>query len=168
MIQHTIQSSYEKIRSGHVTSADTDLDGTTTGLTYKSSDRPSDSECFVAGPEVGGIGVIFDGEGSDLDTFSWVLYGYRTVSGTGIGPAEIIGAGTGALGPALSETGTGYLYADTVVITNAGSWYDVPVAVDSGTDRICKICFDMCGFKYLSVRFTAIGGTSMQAYVGYF
>ena len=165
---HTIQSSYEKVRSAHVTVADSDLDGTTTGLTYKSSDRPADSECFVAGPEVGGVGVIFDGEGSDGDTFSWSMYGYRTVGEGNLGPAEIIGSGTGILGTALSESGTGYLYADTVAITNPGSWYDVPVAIDSGNNRICKVCFDLVGFKYLSVRFTVIGSTSMQAYVGFF
>lgn len=165
---HTIQSSYEKVRSAHVTAADSDLDGFTTGLTFKSTDRPADSECFTAGPEVGGVTLIFDGKGSAGDTFSWSLYGYRTVGPGNIGPAEIIAAGTGILGTAVSESGTGYLYADTIVITNPGSWYDVPVAIDSGNNRICKICFDFVGFKHLSVRFTAIGGTSMQTYVSFF
>lgn len=163
---HTIQSSYEKLRSGQVAVADSDLDGVTAGLTYKSTDRPDDSECFVAGPEVGGVTLIFDGEGSATDTFSWSLYGYRTVGPGNIGPAEIVAAGTGLLGTAVSENG--FLYADTIVITNPGSWYDVPIAIDSGNNRICKLCFDLVGFKYLSIRFTAIGGTSMQCYVSYF
>ena len=164
-MQHTIQSSWERIRSSYVTVADTDLDGVTTGLTYKSSDRPSD--CWTAGPEAGGTTVIFDGEASNNETFAFTLWGYRTV-GQDIGPAEIVCAGTGAFGTALSETGTGYLYADTLVITNPGSWYDVPVAIDSGNDRICKICFDLCGFKYLSVRFTTINSASINGHVAYF
>jgi len=163
---HTIQSSYESVRSSHVLAADADLDGTTAGLTYKSTDRPSDNECFIAGPEVGGVGIIFEGEGSENETFSWSMYGYRTVGEGNIGPAEIIGTGTGILGTAVSENG--YLYADTIVVTNPGSWYDVPVAIDSGNNRICKICFDLAGFKYLSVRFTVIGCTSIQSYVAYF
>ena len=160
---HTHQSSYQKIRSNFVTAADATLSS------YKATDRPADSECFVAGPEVGGVSVIFAGSGSDNDTFSWILYGYRAVGeGANIGPAEFICSGTGILGAAEAEIGSGYLYADTIVITDPGNWYDVPVAVDSGNNRICKICFDLCGFKYLHVRFTAIGGASMQAYVGFY
>ncbi len=168
---HTIQSSYETIRADYVTVADSDLDGFTAGLTYKATDRPDD--VFEAGPEVGGITVIFDGVASDGDTFSWSMYAYRTVGerddgSSNIGPAEIVAAGTGIFGTAVSETGDGYLYADTVVITNPGNWYDVPVAIDSGNDRICKICVDFAGFKFLSVRFTAIGSTSINAHVAYF
>ena len=100
------------------------------------------------------------------------MYGYRTVAdadnSSNLGPAEIIGSGTGIFGTAVSETGDGYLYVDTVVITNPGNWYDVPVAIDSGNNRICKICFDFSGFKFLSVRFTAIGSTSINAHVAYF
>ena len=162
----THQSSYQKIRSDFISVADTALDGVTAGITYKSTDRPSDSECFVAGPEVGGVTVIFSGVGADDDTFSWALWGYRTVAEDQVGPAEFICSGTGILGTALAEIGD--RYADTIAITDPGNWYDVPVAIDSGNDRICKICFDLCGFKYLHVRFTVIGGTSMQGYVSFF
>ena len=164
---HTIQSSYERIRAEYITVADAALTPATAGLTYKASDRPSD--CFEAGPAAGGgMCVIFDGEATDGDTFSWSLYGYRTVAEGGIGPAEIICSGTGIFGTAVSDTGDGYLYVDTIVITNPGSWYDVPVAIDSDSNRICKICFDFAGFKFLSVRFTVIGSTSINGHVAYF
>jgi len=169
-MQHTIQASYEKVRSGFVTSDDTVLDGITSGLTYKSSDRPA-SECWESGPAVGANTVLFIGNGAENTTFSWKMYGYRTAAEDGVGPAEIIAEGTGIMGTALAEVGT--RYADTVVITNPGSWLDVPVAIDSGNDRICKVCYDFCGFKYLYTEFTNIGGgggevTSIQAYVAYF
>ena len=156
---HTIQSSYQAVRKEFVTA-----DATLTS--YSGTSRPSD--CFEAGPEVGGVGIIFAGVGSDTDTFSFSMHGYRTAAENGIGPAEFICSGTGALGPVETELGNGSLYADTILITQQGSWYDVPVAIDSGNDRICKVCYDFCGFKYLYVDFTAIGGTSMNAYVGYF
>ena len=156
---HTMQSSYQAMRSSFVT-VDTTL------ASYKSSGRPSDS--FTAGEEVAGVGIIFAGVGSDEDTFSWSLHGWRVASESGVGPAEFICSGTGALGPVVTELSNSSLYADTVSISDPGSWYDVPVAIDSGNDRICKVCFDLCGFKYLYVDFTAIGGTSMNGYVGFF
>lgn len=166
---HTMQAGYQKIRSDFVSSDDSALDGVTSALTYKSTDRPV-NECFVAGPEVGGIGVIFIGNGADDTTFGFKLYCYRTVAENGVGPAEFICSGTGILGTALSEVGT--RYADTVVITNAGNWLDVPVAIDSGNNRICKVCFDLCGYRYLYVEFSGVGGageaTSMQSYVAFF
>ena len=161
-MQHTIQSSYEALRSAIVTSADATL------TSYKSTDRPSD--IWSGGPEVGGVGIIFIGTGADDATFSWSLHAYRTVGESNVGPAEFIANGTGILGAAVSEVGD--RYADTISITEAGSWYDVPVAVDSGNNRICKVCFDLCGFKYILVQFTDIGGvgeaTGMNAYISYF
>ena len=163
-MQHTIQSSYEAIRSGFVTTDDSAL------TSYKSTDRPT-SECWESGPATGGVSVIFIGNGADNTTFSWTLYGYREAAEDSVGPAEFIASGTGILGAALAEVGT--RYADTIVVSVPGSWLDVPVAIDSGNDRICKVCFDLCGYKYLYVLFTNVGGgggeaTSIQAYVSFF
>ena len=161
---HTMQSSYQPLRKSLVTVSDSALDGVTAGLTYKSTDRPDD--CFEAGPEVGGVGVIFIGTGADNSTFSWKLYGYRTVAESGVGPGEFIAQGNGILGTALSEVGT--RYADTLVVTVPGSWLDVPVAVDSGNNRICKVCFDLCGYRYLYAEITLGTATGIQPYVGFF
>jgi len=150
------------MRSSIITTADATL------TSYKSTDMPSD--VWEAGPAAGGVTVIFIGTGADDATFSWSLHGYRAVGQDQVGPGEIIASGTGILGAALSEIGT--RYADTINITNPGSWYDVPVAIDSGNNRICKVCFDLCGFKYVISQFTAIGAggqaTGMNSYVAYF
>jgi len=128
------------------------------------------ADVWKAGPESGGTTVIFLGTGAADTTFSWSMHGYRTVGEGGVGPGEVIAEGTGILGAAVSEVGD--RYADTIVITNPGSWYDVPVAIDSGNNRICKVCFDLCGFRYILVQFTDIGGggqaTGMTAYCAYF
>lgn len=162
---HTFQSSYERMRLNFVIADDSAY----TASTYVSGSRPTD--CWQAGPEVGGVGIIFIGTGVANNTFGWELYGYRVASEDGVGPAEFIGSGTGALGTAEAEVGD--LYADTIVITDPGSWLDVPVAIDVGNNRVCKVCFDLCGYKYVYVRFVDIGGggaeaTSMNAYIGYF
>jgi len=163
-MSHTIQTSYEAVRSGYVAADDTALDGATSGRTYMQADRRV-AECWEAGPEVGGVTLIFAGSSADTETFSWKLYGYRVE-----GPAEFVCEGTGALGPAVAPGGK--LYADTLVITDPGNWLDIPVAVDSTNNRICKVCFDLCGFKHLYVEFSDFGGvgeaTDIQAFVAFF
>lgn len=160
---HTMQSSYQRMRKFFITSDDNSLPS------YKSSDRPED--VFECGPEVGGVGIIFIGDGVENDTFSWSIYGYRACGLDGVGPGEFICSGTGLLGTAVSEVAS--LYADTITITDPGSWLDVPIAIDVGNNRICKVCFDLCGYKYIYVMFTGVGGggvevDSINAYLGFF
>jgi len=166
-MNHTMQAAYETIRGNFVTTDDTPLDGVTSGLTYLFADMNID-EAWEVGPEANAVSIIFAGSDADNETFSWKIWAYRVG-----GPAELVCSGTGALSSsAIMQSGSSYYYADTLVITNLGNWFSIPDVIDSGNDRIAKLAFDACGYKYIYVEFTNVGGAgevaSVQAYGSYF
>ena len=146
---HTLQAGYEPLRKDYATSDDSVKDGTTTGLTFMFSDKPAITK--QVGPEANICEILFEGAGSANDTFSFKMYSYSVN-----GPAEIIAAGDCILGTAKYDST--HLFCDSVTFTDLTNWLDTPVRVDHGNNRMCRVCFDLFGTRFIDIEFTNIGG----------
>lgn len=156
---HTMQNQPILLRNS-VTTADTELDGSTSQLTYQFADMPASAVQF--GEECVAVDIFFTGTDANNETFSWRLYAYPEN-----GPAKHMAAGTGIFGTAKASA-TEY-YADTLAISTQ-DWFKTVAAKDSGNNRIAHLAVWMCGYKYLYCEITDIGGggtqaTSVSAYV---
>lgn len=149
---HTMQGSYESMRSGDVTTDDTALDGETSNYTYHWHDKPK--EAFQLGPEYNSCEIIFTGgfecadntvnaDTTDGGNFAFKFYGY-----TEHGPAEYLADVSGTIGLARIADSTLALYADTIVIAEQKHVKTLSVS-DSAADRVAKLTFDVFGYKYL-------------------
>ena len=161
---HTIQGAYVRLRSDFVTSDDQALDGTTSSYTYKWDDKPT--EALEVGPESNAVEIIFYGKAAADKTFSWKLWAWREN-----GPAKYIAHGTGALGTAVQGTANTY-FADTLVIT-AQAWLKGVGRKDNANNRITSLALDLCGYKYIYIEFTDVGGggaecSAVQAELAFF
>jgi hypothetical protein len=149
-----MQNGYEPLRVDYATADDSVKDGTTANLTFQHVDMPSTVK--QVGPEANICEMLFEGAGSENDTFSFKLYSYSVN-----GPAEIICAGNGILGTAKYDND--HLYCDTVTFTEQTNWLDTPVTVDSGNNRICRVCTDLFGTRFIDIEFTNVGGGGTEA-----
>lgn len=154
---HTLQGSYELLRSAWVTANDDALDGTTSGLTYQLKDKPTDTK--EIGPDANGVIIHFAGKAAANKTFTFKLWGY-SVSG----PAELICTGTCTLGTALEGTASTF-YVDTIVITR--KWHRKVTVADSKNNRVATLDFDACGCKWIRLELGGLGGANATAANGY-
>jgi hypothetical protein len=149
---HTIQGTYESMRTGDVTTDDTALDGETSGYTYHWHDKPS--EAFELGQEFNSCEIIFTGgyecadntanaDTTDDGNFAFNIYGY-----TERGPAEFLCEISGTVGTARITDSTLALYVDTLTVSSQKHMKKLMVE-DSGNNRIAKLSFDVLGYKYL-------------------
>jgi len=152
-VLHTIQASYEPMRSGDVTTDDTALDGETDGYTYHCEDRPK--EAYKLGPEYNSCEIIFTGgyecadntenaDTTDGGNFAFKFYGYAEH-----GPAEYLCDVSGTIGLARISDSTLALYADTLTIASQAHIKTISTADAAGSDRIAKLIFDTCGLRYI-------------------
>ena len=151
-MQHTIRGSYAPMRSGDVTTDDTALDGETAGYTYHWKDKPK--EAFQLGEEYNKCEIIFtagyecadstdNADASDGGNFAFKFYSY-----TENGPAEFLADISGTVGTARIADSTLALYVDRLTIASQ-QHPEAVASKDNGNNRIAKLVFDTCGFKYL-------------------
>ena len=161
---HTMQAGWQPLRE-NIASDDSALDGVTSGLTFKFTDKPSWLEYKDVGPEGNAVVFYFTAQGAAAtDTFSWKLYVYAEN-----GPAEYVAHGTGTRGSAIAAAST--YYVDS--LTELGEdWYGEYGIFDSGNSRIAHMAIDMSGRKYPYMEITDLGGanecTQVTIYVSWF
>lgn len=140
----TKQDKYYVLRAVSATD-DTAMDLAGTDSTCDFENIPS--YAITVPHRVNSINIIFKGTDGANEIMNWALYAYKED-----GPAEFIANGTATLGtqPVDSDVAgaTGGFYADTISITSQ-KWLRVLSVIDSGNDRVAKLTFDLCGYKYL-------------------
>lgn len=110
--------------------------------------------------------IIFAGEDTANETFSWRLWAWRNNNG----PAEHVANGTGVLGSQdvvlYPDSGTAVtastLWADTLSITNntfIKTWY----VADSGNNRVAKLWGDLAGYEWIYCEITNAGDAGGEA-----
>lgn len=145
----TIQLGYEPMRAADVTVLDISLDGETAGYTFDKSDRPSD--CWQMGPETNAVEIIFPVYDTSNNTkFRFKFWGY-----TPNGPAEFLCDISGTTGLARIDDSTVNLYADTITIAEQKHLKTISV-VDNASDRIAKLIFDACGYKWIYAQCVSV------------
>lgn len=141
----TAQYGYVPMRGGDVTVADTTLSPTTAGYTFHESDRPT--SIHKLGEEDNASFIIFENYDTSADINSAVnIWGYAAK-----GPAEFIAELSLTTGTARIDDIATDLYTDTITRVNDlsdGHIKDIEIR-DSGNNRVAKVFFDNCGYKYL-------------------
>ncbi len=120
----------------------TPLDGSTSGRTYKPSDRTG-SYCVVLSEECDAVVITMDGTGSDGNSAVFTIWGYGRS-----GPDErIYHTVTATLGTAVA--GTGRTYADEISGTDTHiTTIGIKDSAGAG-NSIAKIAFDAVGYRFL-------------------
>lgn len=143
---NTIQGTYEPLRpeTGEV-------DGTLSVNAWDWTAKPSTA--FRTGPEWNSMEMIFKfpSDATANDDADGNIFGYVEN-----GPKEWIAEISVTAGTATIGADAASLYGDTIVIGSQGHPTTVSVS-DSATNRAAKLTFDILGYKYISVEFTAAG-----------
>lgn len=108
------------------------------------------------------VSLIICGGAAADKTFSYNIYAYRDING----PAELVATGTGTIGsqavvlyPHDGSTATNIFWADT--LTDTGDWIGDGVRIDdSGNNRVCKLTFDVFGYRWLYAEILEADGTT--------
>jgi hypothetical protein len=160
---HTGKFGFEPMRSGDVTGADTLLDGSTTGYTYKNTDRPS--YAFKLGPEYNYAQIFFSagkGFGEGVHEFSAVsekdcafaLWGYASNF-----PAVKICDGTVTTGESrIFDVSAGHDASECIAccsITVATHPHPTTINVNDvdSTNGLAHLTLDCLGYEYLVMQF---------------
>jgi hypothetical protein len=163
MFGETKQDKYYVLRAVSATD-DTALVLSGTSSTCDFENKPSYA---VSVPDrVNAISIIFLGTDAANEVMNWTLYAYKDG-----GPAEYVAAGTATLGtqPVDSDVAgaTGGFYADTITISSQ-KWLKTVTVVDNGSNRVAKLVFDGCGYKYFACVMSDSTTATHGAYWTYF
>ena len=166
----TVQKGYSLVRSTVDGDESAVIDLTTdgewavrpTGIFKVQSNRREETQAnaisltFAAGIDAGTT--------ADAKTLSWKIYAWKEAES----PAEYVALGTATFGtqdvgrlPDKTHQLTGALrnWADTIVITT--QYFPQTLAVSTvGSNSVCKLSFDLAGYKYIYVELTDCDGTT--------
>jgi len=157
---HTLQTSYEPMRSADVTADDTLIDPSGSAGNWLTDFTSRD--VYELGPETNGVEIIFWAEADETDYFGCKLWG-GAVGTPSI--AEFICDMSGQAGAAIADVtnpdNTSRLFVDYIYIFDQAH-IDMVGLLDSsrGNNRIAKLAFDTYGYKFLYPEFYTVGDTT--------
>lgn len=161
MFLHTIQTSYEKMRSKGVDSDEATI------TDFKPSARIADdadtsTAWYPLNQESNGAEIIFYQEDGTANVNSTVQVWGRAVNN---GPAELVAEISGTVGTASILNDTTALAWDTMTIVFDGLPVNIVASDASGSNRVSRITFDTMGLKYLKPIWTDISSEGNNALI---
>jgi len=131
---------------------------------------------YYASTGAGFLELAFAGSDAANDTFTVKVWAWRVANG----PAALVYSGTGILGTQAvvvwpgGDAATSRFWADTLS-ADGGFWLTtVKVADGAGNNRMSRLCFDTCGYRYVWCEITSADGapgtqaSTLAVYYSYF
>ena len=139
----TREMCYIPVRTA-VATYDSVLDGTTAGLTYAFTDKPSVAKEIPN--EFNVVELGFYGTTTNNTTINYKIYLYREKGAAALACTGVLTLGTAKTGA------TDTLYVDTITVTD--TWASPCRVIDSATNRQARLAIDVMGYRYIYVEFT--------------
>ena len=159
-VNHTIQLSYEAMRTADVT-ADESLIDPTGSDSNKWISEFTRNDVYELGPEANAVEIIGWAEADDTDYVDFQLWGGAQCMGKTVASflCEVSAQCGAAIADITNADSTERLFIDTMSITSQAHVKSI-VVDDNGNNRFAKISLDTTGLKYLLPMFTNIGDTT--------